>query len=160
MHPIFYICTVLSDLSQVGALLTKEGGGWPEDVAKAIGLADEQPRDSLMQVSSDRSRIIAKPSPRPSPPAPSPPCTIPCTILRTIPCTTRRRARSSRSMGDTVYAGPNRSGVISEPEVTSHKLDRCDKFVILGSDGVWDRMSSQARAASRARTPLPSRQRG
>ena len=51
---------------------------------------------------------------------------------------------TSRSMGDTIYAGPNRSGVIAEPEVTSHKLDRCDKFVILGSDGVWDRMSSQA----------------
>ena len=25
---------------------------------------------------------------------------------------------TSRSMGDTVYAGPNRSGVIAEPEVT------------------------------------------
>jgi len=50
---------------------------------------------------------------------------------------------TSRSMGDTVYAGPNRSGVIAEPEVTTHKLDRSDKFVILGSDGVWDRISSQ-----------------
>jgi len=50
---------------------------------------------------------------------------------------------TSRSMGDTVYGGPNRSGVIAEPDVTTHKLDRSDKFVILASDGVWDRISSQ-----------------
>ena len=49
----------------------------------------------------------------------------------------------SRAMGDTVYYGPNRSGVIAEPEVTSHRLDTNDKLVILGSDGVWDRLSSQ-----------------
>merc|ERR1712216_948659 len=46
-------------------------------------------------------------------------------------------------MGDTAYAGPNRSGVIAEPEVTTHDLDCSDRFVILGSDGVWDRVSSQ-----------------
>ena len=49
----------------------------------------------------------------------------------------------SRAMGDTVYAGPNRSGVIAEPEVTSYRLDQQDKFVIIGSDGLWDRMTSQ-----------------
>lgn len=49
----------------------------------------------------------------------------------------------SRSMGDTVYYGPNRSGVIAEPVVTTHRLERNDKFVILGSDGVWDRVTSQ-----------------
>jgi len=36
--------------------------------------------------------------------------------------------------------------VISEPEITAHKLDRCDKFVILGSDGVWDRITSEVKA--------------
>ena len=49
----------------------------------------------------------------------------------------------SRSMGDTVYYGPNRSGVIAEPEVTTHRLDHNDKLVIVGSDGIWDRISSQ-----------------
>jgi len=49
----------------------------------------------------------------------------------------------SRSLGDTVYYGPNRSGVIADPEVTTHRLNVNDKFVILGSDGVWDRVSSQ-----------------
>ena len=50
---------------------------------------------------------------------------------------------TSRSLGDTVYYGPNRSGVIAEPVVSSHRLERNDKFVIIGSDGVWDRVSSQ-----------------
>ncbi|KAL1525791.1 hypothetical protein AB1Y20_020632 [Prymnesium parvum] len=58
---------------------------------------------------------------------------------------------TSRSMGDTCYAGPNRSGVIAEPELTTRKLDRFDKFIILGSDGVWDRITSQA-----SPLPLPS----
>jgi len=49
----------------------------------------------------------------------------------------------ARSMGDTLYQGPNRSGVIHEPEVTSHQLDGRDTHIILGSDGIWDRISSQ-----------------
>jgi serine/threonine protein phosphatase PrpC len=49
----------------------------------------------------------------------------------------------SRSMGDTLYYGPNRSGVIAEPEVTSHRLDQHDRFLIIGSDGVWDKVTSQ-----------------
>lgn len=49
----------------------------------------------------------------------------------------------ARSMGDTMYYGPNRSGVIADPEVTTHRLDQYDKHIILGSDGIWDRISSQ-----------------
>ena len=55
----------------------------------------------------------------------------------------RNRKSCSRSLGDTKYYGPNRSGVIPEPEVTSHRLDARDKLIVLGSDGVWDRVSSQ-----------------
>jgi serine/threonine protein phosphatase PrpC len=46
-------------------------------------------------------------------------------------------------MGDTLYYGPNRSGVIAEPEVASYRLDQNDKHIIIGSDGLWDRLSSQ-----------------
>mmetsp|Transcript_42055 Transcript_42055/g.121983 ORF Transcript_42055/g.121983 Transcript_42055/m.121983 type:complete len:428 (-) Transcript_42055:501-1784(-) len=45
----------------------------------------------------------------------------------------------SRSLGDLAL----RPHVISQPEVVERKLDRRDKFLILGSDGVWDHMSSQ-----------------
>jgi len=49
----------------------------------------------------------------------------------------------ARAMGDTLYYGPNRSGVIAEPEVASYRLDQNDKHIIIGSDGLWDRLSSQ-----------------
>ena len=49
----------------------------------------------------------------------------------------------ARSMGDTMYYGPNRSGVIADPEVTTHRLDAQDKHIIIGSDGIWDRITSQ-----------------
>ena len=51
-------------------------------------------------------------------------------LVRRAPC---RGARPS----------PRVPGAIAEPEVTAHRLDQRDKFVVLGSDGVWDRVSSQ-----------------
>lgn len=61
---------------------------------------------------------------------------------------------TSRSMGDTVYVS-NQAGVISEPEVTSHRLSKRDQLVIFGSDGVWDHISSQEAVAiaMQAKTP-------
>lgn len=46
----------------------------------------------------------------------------------------------SRSFGDSVVA---RVGVISEPEVSFHRISGQDKFVIIGSDGLWEFISSQ-----------------
>lgn len=45
----------------------------------------------------------------------------------------------SRTFGDDYAAG---SGVISEPDVTSVQLTAQDKFLILGSDGLWEVLSS------------------
>lgn len=45
----------------------------------------------------------------------------------------------SRSLGDLSL----RPYVSSQPEVVERKLDSRDKFLILGSDGVWDQVSSQ-----------------
>jgi len=45
----------------------------------------------------------------------------------------------SRSLGDLHL----RPCVISTPELTERQLDSRDKMVVLGSDGVWDQMSSQ-----------------
>ena len=61
---------------------------------------------------------------------------------------------TSRSMGDTVYVS-NQAGVISDPEVTSHRLSKRDQLVIFGSDGVWDHISSQEAVAiaMQAKTP-------
>jgi len=64
---------------------------------------------------------------------------------------------TSRSMGDTVYVGPNRSGVIAEPEVTSHRLDANDRYVIFGTDGVWDHVTSQEAVEIARRHPNPQK---
>lgn len=45
----------------------------------------------------------------------------------------------SRALGD-LHLHPY---VISQPEVSEKKLDKKDKLLILGSDGVWDHISSQ-----------------
>jgi serine/threonine protein phosphatase PrpC len=45
----------------------------------------------------------------------------------------------SRSLGDLSL----RPYVSSQPEVCERKLDSKDRFLVLGSDGVWDQMSSQ-----------------
>lgn len=34
-------------------------------------------------------------------------------------------------------------GVISSPEIFTHQLNIEDKFIVLGSDGLWDVMSSE-----------------
>lgn len=63
----------------------------------------------------------------------------------------------SRSMGDTVYVnGPNDGGgVISEPEISSHRLSKRDQVLIFGSDGVWDHLSSQEAVAIAANAKTP-----
>lgn len=63
----------------------------------------------------------------------------------------------SRSMGDTVYVnGPeNAGGVISEPEISSHRLSKGDKVLIFGSDGVWDHVSSAEAVAIAANAKTP-----
>lgn len=33
-------------------------------------------------------------------------------------------------------------GIISDPEVSHKELDKEDKFIIIGSDGIWDVMNS------------------
>ncbi len=45
----------------------------------------------------------------------------------------------ARSFGDLVA---HKIGVSAEPEVTSKDIDPDDKFIVMGSDGVWDVMSS------------------
>lgn len=45
----------------------------------------------------------------------------------------------TRSLGDLVA---HKIGVSADPEVTSKDIDPDDKFIVLGSDGVWDVMSS------------------
>eukprot|EP00002_Diphylleia_rotans_P013797 TRINITY_DN2686_c0_g1_i1.p1 TRINITY_DN2686_c0_g1~~TRINITY_DN2686_c0_g1_i1.p1 ORF type:complete len:666 (-),score=124.14 TRINITY_DN2686_c0_g1_i1:629-2626(-) len=47
---------------------------------------------------------------------------------------------TSRSIGDTLA---HTIGVISDPDVTSKKLDRYDRLLILATDGVWDILSNQ-----------------
>ncbi len=45
----------------------------------------------------------------------------------------------TRSLGDLIA---HKIGVIAEPEVTTKDVEEDDKFVVMGSDGVWDVMSS------------------
>jgi len=45
----------------------------------------------------------------------------------------------SRSLGDLSF----RPYVISQPELRERQLNHKDKVIILGSDGVWDRMAFQ-----------------
>ncbi len=45
----------------------------------------------------------------------------------------------TRSLGDLVA---HSIGVAAEPEVTAKDIDADDKFIVMGSDGVWDVMSS------------------
>lgn len=45
-----------------------------------------------------------------------------------------------RTMGDTAYAAV---GVVPTPDVIHHRIDPLkDRFLVLGSDGVWDRLSN------------------
>ncbi len=46
----------------------------------------------------------------------------------------------SRSFGDKQAA---RIGVTSKPEIKRHPLERGDKFLIIGSDGLWDKLSNE-----------------
>lgn len=34
-------------------------------------------------------------------------------------------------------------GVIARPEIESHTIDEADRFIIMGSDGVWEFITSQ-----------------
>ena len=45
----------------------------------------------------------------------------------------------TRSFGDLIA---HKIGVIAEPEVTHKEIDNDDRFIVMGSDGVWDVMSS------------------
>ena len=45
----------------------------------------------------------------------------------------------TRSFGDLIA---HKIGVSAEPEVTSKEIEGDDKFIVMGSDGVWDVMSS------------------
>ena len=33
-------------------------------------------------------------------------------------------------------------GIISEPEMTEHKITASDKFIVLATDGIWDYLSN------------------
>lgn len=41
----------------------------------------------------------------------------------------------SRSVGDTVGKA---AGVISTPEITTHKLTDADRYLVIASDGLWE----------------------
>ncbi|KAJ3332085.1 hypothetical protein HDU76_001348, partial [Blyttiomyces sp. JEL0837] len=58
----------------------------------------------------------------------------------------------TRSLGDAV-AG--RLGVLAEPEVHDFRLQACDKFFILGTDGLWDgiEISKAVGIAAKAKGP-------
>jgi len=58
----------------------------------------------------------------------------------------------SRSMGDLAL----RPYVSSTPEVTTRKLDGKDRFLVLGSDGVWDHISSQEAVTIASQYPDPN----
>jgi serine/threonine protein phosphatase PrpC len=45
----------------------------------------------------------------------------------------------SRAIGDR----SERPAVTSEPDVTTYNIEEGDEFIVLGSDGLWDVMSSQ-----------------
>ncbi len=45
----------------------------------------------------------------------------------------------TRSLGDLIA---HKIGVSEDPEVTAKDIDSDDKFIVMGSDGVWDVMSS------------------
>ena len=45
----------------------------------------------------------------------------------------------ARTMGDTAYTPV---GVVPTPEISSHELSPNDRFIVLGSDGIWDRLSN------------------
>ena len=52
--------------------------------------------------------------------------------------------------------GPeNAGGVISEPEISSHRLSKRDQVLIFGSDGVWDHVSSSEAVAIAANAKTP-----
>jgi len=57
----------------------------------------------------------------------------------------------SRSLGDLSL----RPYVSSLPEVSERKLDAKDRFLVLGSDGVWDQLSSQEAVDIASRVPDP-----
>jgi len=57
----------------------------------------------------------------------------------------------ARSLGDTHLA----PFVTPEPEVTCKRLDRDDKFLIIGSDGIWDCINSQEAVTIAARFSKP-----
>ena len=46
----------------------------------------------------------------------------------------------ARSLGDHALAAV---GVIAEPEITTHQLGPHDRYLILGSDGIWEFITSQ-----------------
>jgi len=50
---------------------------------------------------------------------------------------------TSRAFGDLRYNMSGGGGVISEPEISFHDITASDRLLVLGSDGVWDRVSSQ-----------------
>lgn len=45
----------------------------------------------------------------------------------------------TRTLGD---LQAKKIGLISEPEIQHIELQRGDKFIVIGSDGIWDVMSS------------------
>jgi len=46
----------------------------------------------------------------------------------------------TRSLGD---ADLRATGVLAAPEITTHELGEEDEFVILASDGLWDKLSNE-----------------
>lgn len=46
----------------------------------------------------------------------------------------------SRSVGDHVA---HRVGVISTPEIIGHTISKCDRYIILGTDGLFEWLSNE-----------------
>ena len=53
---------------------------------------------------------------------------------RQIPCINGEIA-VTRSFGDRKH---REYGLISEPEITTHRVSKEDRYLIMGSDGFWD----------------------
>ena len=70
-----------------------------------------------------------------------------------VPC--RDHARAMHGVQVYVNGPENAGGVISEPEISSHRLSKGDKVLIFGSDGVWDHVSSAEAVAIAANAKTP-----
>ncbi len=112
------------------ALGTAAAGG----KVTAIGLSDDQKPENP----EEKKRILAKGGRvEPLPGLPGEDCGPHRVWLKTVDVP---GLAMSRSIGDKIS---QRVGVISVPEIKTHKLTSADQFMVLASDGVWEFMENE-----------------